>query len=106
MGTPAGGPDTPERDKAMSRTGAEEKKDGTPAPKARPGAVRKTPRWSAERRPRLSKGDAATTRLVRRLALRPLAYARRKKGKTARPAPQIPGAMTRGCLTDESEIRR
>ena len=32
--------------------------------KARPGAVRKTPRWRAMRRPRLSRGSAATERTM------------------------------------------
>src|SRR5215467_14058943 len=44
------------RPKREARAGA----TGGPC-KARPGAVRKTPRWRAMRRPRLSRGSAART---------------------------------------------
>jgi hypothetical protein len=52
-------------------------------PEARPGAE-KTPRWSAERRPRSPKEDAARRRLVCRSALHPLGLCRGAKWKAPR----------------------
>src|SRR5512141_2017317 len=75
--------------------------------KARPGAVRKTPRWSAERRARLARRAHAARRgfnRMRRSALRPLAVCEGQEegpangaGTTAHPAPQRIRAMVLGC---------
>ena len=51
----------------------------------------------------LQKGTRQDGRLVRRLALHPLDFARGREGNTAYPAPLRIRAMTRGCLTFGSD---
>jgi hypothetical protein len=76
-----------------SKTPCEELADGgANAPKARPGAVRRTPRWRAERRHVLATARALRKGRANRRAV-PLIFAGGKKGTTAHPAPQTIGAL-------------
>ena len=68
---------------------------GTPL-KARPGAGRKTPRWSAGRRAPLARGAPPAkggSQTWRRPALRPLRFGRREKRTTGHPGPRRTGTM-------------